>query len=72
MAAYRLRQANSEIGKGRLAYFSPKCTATIPLLRKNIFPFSYVALFGHNKSAIVNFLAKFGAISPSPENRGIR
>jgi len=41
----------------------------LSLFRKNIFPFSYVAPFGYDKSAnegTIKFLAKFGAISSSP------
>jgi len=42
--------ASFQMGKGRLAYFSPKCSAIIPLFKglwKNISPFSYVAPFGY-------------------------
>jgi len=44
------QSASFQMGKGRLAYFSPKCSAIIPLFKgfwKNISPFSYVAPFGY-------------------------
>jgi len=55
------------MGKGRLTYFPPKCTAIIPLSKEH-FPFSYIVLFGYDKLAneeTVKFSAKVGAISPS-------
>jgi len=41
------------MGKGTRAYFTPKCKTITNLSfeKKNIFPFSYVAPFGYDKSA---------------------
>jgi len=48
----RGRHASSKMGKGTRAYFTSKCkTITNPSFEKNIFPFSYVAPFGYDKSA---------------------
>jgi len=43
--AQRVHHAFSKMGKERLAYFSPKCRAIIPL-SKELFPFSHVEPFG--------------------------
>jgi len=62
------------MGKGRLAYFSPKCNAIVPL-SKEYFPFSYVALFGYDKSAnegTVKYWQNFGQFPHLPENSGTR
>jgi len=60
---------SSKTGKGRLAYLSPKCGVIIPLA-KEYFLFSHVELFGYDNApneSTMQFSAKFGAISPSPE-----
>jgi len=54
------------MGKGRLANFSPNCSAIILLSKKNIFPFSQVEQFGYDNvpnEGTVKFLQKFGTIS---------
>ena len=68
MKLLRVRHASADMGKGRFASISSKCREIIPL-SKEYFPLLYVEPFGYNKSAndsTVKFLAKFGAISPSP------
>ena len=53
----------SELGKGRLAYISPKCRAIIPISKEyfSIFNFYHVAPFGYDKSVnegAITFLGK--------------
>jgi len=54
-------------------YFSPKCSVIIRLLKEYFFPFSYVEPFGYNNlpnDGTIKFLAKFEAISTSPQKKG--
>jgi len=62
--------ASSKMGKGRLAQFSPKCRVIIPLSKKKYLSIFKFAPFGYDMSAnegTIKLLAKFGAISPSPQ-----
>jgi len=63
------------MGKGRLKYFLPKLGAIIALLKK-YFPVLIclaVCLYENSPNeGTVKFLAKFGAIFSSLENRGTR
>jgi len=68
----RVRHGSSKMVKGRLAYFSPECSAIIPLLTEY---FPHVEPFGYDNSpneGTVKFSAKLGKFPHFPQNRGTR